>query len=470
MSAALYVRTLDGVLLRFERVSQARDWLARGRLTLSDQYMAADGRWHPILDLIDLERAVMASDPGDSELAGAVHVPPEEGARDGSEEVQRAPGWATTTDELLPIGPVDEPIDEGPAVTVATDLSGEEGPVAWALPQNTSHSGDGASDEDRHVLDGALGGGPTRKGLDSDEIATVRPSDEVPGAAADVDVPRSSWGRRVARLLGIVVLAVLAGYAAWHWGDVAKQDRPARIPDPLALAETSQVSGAGEVAARQPKAEGEGAGDSVKAGAGVVPEAPAVAPEAAPTQVPAAEPVAPEAPARRPEPAPAKAPAQVQSATERPAPVVREAPAPRERPAPAQPPAPRETPEPRAFAGMTFDQHMEQGNRLRTSDPERAMTHFSAAAALKPGQVAPVAALGDCAARLDKRDQAQRYYARALRIRDSYGPALIGMARLHKQAGDTGTALGFYRRYLEVNSRGSQAGEARAFVEAHGAP
>jgi Tfp pilus assembly protein PilF len=109
---------------------------------------------------------------------------------------------------------------------------------------------------------------------------------------------------------------------------------------------------------------------------------------------------------------------------------------------------------------------MERGNNLKNLDPRTAMTHFAAAAQAKPGQVAPVSAMGDCAANMGNLDQARRHYENALRLRDSYGPALIGMARIHKRTGDSVGALRFYRRYLEVNSRGSQADEARAFVEA----
>jgi Tfp pilus assembly protein PilF len=112
---------------------------------------------------------------------------------------------------------------------------------------------------------------------------------------------------------------------------------------------------------------------------------------------------------------------------------------------------------------------MAAGNRLKSSDPRAALAHYSVAAEAKPGMVTPVSAMGDCALAMGDTDQAQRHFARALRMRNSYGPALIGMARVHKRLGDNASAAGFYRRYLQVNIHGSQAPEAQAFLEAHGA-
>lgn len=461
MSTVLYIRTSDGVLIRFERMAQARDWLAAGRLTLNDRFLSRDGDWRPLLALVDLDGA-RVEEAGDREdLADAIRAEP----GDTEVRVQVAPTWAVTTDEFLP--PEESSFRE-PRSVVAVSVPDLAAPDGAATDEPTTRSAgeaaipvDGGTQPRPPVEEAGLGRAAFADARGADG---VRASADAEWDAASDGAARPTWGRRLVRIAGILVLAGIAGYAAWHWAGGSLESPSSEIPNPSSvspaatpvvpvpegLAGTPGVSDPDAVAdpGTDEAAQGDDAGAMASrdgaAGDAAKDDSADEGVEPASRVLPAAEPAA----APRPSPAPTAVPA-------------------RRPPTPPRPSAPPSGPS-TAAASQTYDQHMAAGNRLRDSDPRAALAHYSVAAEAKPGQVTPVSAMGDCAMAMGDTDQAQRFYARALRMRDSYGPALIGMARLHKRRGDNASAADFYRRYLQVNVHGSQASEARTFLEAQG--
>ena len=51
----LYIRTSDGVLLRFEDLSAVKAWIEAGKLTTDARFLGPDQHWHPVSELPDLE-------------------------------------------------------------------------------------------------------------------------------------------------------------------------------------------------------------------------------------------------------------------------------------------------------------------------------------------------------------------------------------------------------------------------------
>lgn len=59
MGKVIYIRTSDGVLLRFEDPAKVRAWISGGRLALTDVHLGADQAWHPLSELTDLSGALV---------------------------------------------------------------------------------------------------------------------------------------------------------------------------------------------------------------------------------------------------------------------------------------------------------------------------------------------------------------------------------------------------------------------------
>lgn len=108
---------------------------------------------------------------------------------------------------------------------------------------------------------------------------------------------------------------------------------------------------------------------------------------------------------------------------------------------------------------------MKQGNQAMARNPAEAQRLFEAALRLKPGRVEPVKRIADSLAAQGKTDEARRQYLYAVQLHDRYGPAFIGLARLYVKTGDAARARTQYQRYLDVNPDGSDAKEARDFLE-----
>ncbi len=113
----------------------------------------------------------------------------------------------------------------------------------------------------------------------------------------------------------------------------------------------------------------------------------------------------------------------------------------------------------------TYDAHMAAGNRELNRNPAVALDEFRLAAQARPGRVEPVARMGECAVRMGDLDNADRQFRAALKLGASYGPALVGMARIQKAKENVSDARYYYTRYLEVNPKGSQADEAQSYLE-----
>jgi|GEM_PF-3139808 len=117
---------------------------------------------------------------------------------------------------------------------------------------------------------------------------------------------------------------------------------------------------------------------------------------------------------------------------------------------------------------MTYDKHMGEGYRYLKINPKRALAHFQMASRLNPSAVEPVAKMGDCALVMGDIDVAMDYYQKALKMSEGYGPAMIGIARGFARKGNKEQARLWYKKYLDTNPRGSQAEEARQFLAGQG--
>jgi len=114
-------------------------------------------------------------------------------------------------------------------------------------------------------------------------------------------------------------------------------------------------------------------------------------------------------------------------------------------------------------AAGSYESHMALASKLGAAEPDKAKTHLQFAARMRPGSPEPWTRMGDLEFRRGNLDAASTHYGTALSKTD-YGPALIGMARVSAREGNAASARGYYRRYLDVNSMGSQAEEARKYL------
>lgn len=62
----------------------------------------------------------------------------------------------------------------------------------------------------------------------------------------------------------------------------------------------------------------------------------------------------------------------------------------------------------------------------------------------------PLSNAGTCLLRAGQREKAEQYFSKALQVNDKFGPALLRMAELRQQNGDSLSARGFYQRYLAL--------------------
>ncbi len=144
-------------------------------------------------------------------------------------------------------------------------------------------------------------------------------------------------------------------------------------------------------------------------------------------------------------------------------PVVKKA----EQPAPA--PVVKKAPQPAPYvdtpvAAGDFNGHMKAGDKALSRDPEVALAHYSLAHQLKPGNPLPLHKMGEACFKLRRYEEAKTHYQRALGLVSSYGPAMIGLARVAKARGIADEARRYYQMYLDVNPSGTQAKEARQYL------
>lgn len=419
MANILYVRTADGVLLRFEDVDAVRAWLSAGKIDLDARFLGPDQRWRPLAEMpgIVTDRQAPASAPQaevrSHEMRGSPAAP--------------EPAWA----------PEAQPRGNRGVQLARLDEPDRRSPPAPG-PDRMPSAGQAARDGDRGRASGlpADDEGPWPAGVDDGEPAGIR-----------------AWTVVAAAGLAIAVVAALVFLLRSHDGGA-----PAEVAAPSSVPRAAAVAPRGATSAAPAAAQAPAAVDAPAA-----PSAPAA------TQPSAAVPVAPREPeppvaVARPTEAPA-APEPAPEPRERPEPVAEAATAGLARPAgsrpAAAPPVTEGQPSPReddSYAG-----HMSLGNRLLDSNPEKALTHFSFAASLAPGRAEPLAKMADAEARLGDLTRAAVHYQAALKIHP-YGPAMIGLARVHDRMGNRDSARHWYEKYLEINKSGTQAAEARAYL------
>lgn len=112
-----------------------------------------------------------------------------------------------------------------------------------------------------------------------------------------------------------------------------------------------------------------------------------------------------------------------------------------------------------------YEEHMQRGAEILNNDAAKALVHFQYAASKRPNRVEPVERMGYCSLKKGNLDAAAGHYRNALKIMNTHGPSIIGLARIYKIKGNVSDARYFYTRYLEVNPTGSQAKEAREYLE-----
>jgi len=417
MGNPIFIRTAEGVLLRFEDAAVARRWLEAGRIQWSDRFLGTDQAWHPLSDLLDFSQA-----GGPSSATPPVSVAaPDTPAGDAAvpDDPRRTAEWASPLPEVRPATSAGlSPIPEPPA--------SREVPT----PEITPVAGPSVAPSVEGPTRSEPGGKPT--------TAIEEPEEE--WWASDPRGARTFPARRAMIVAGIAVLVIL-GVLGVRWL-------------------------------------GRGGSDASPEGASAVQDASVPADDGtSPARTPAP---AAEADPGRDEAAGAQGRERVPAGEEAPSttdlPVIREETGGRPWPLRGVRETGRESPGgdagvtgkaavPSQEDADTYDAHMEAGNRLMPGRPDAAMAHFRRAAQLRPSRVEPISRMGDLA--LDQQDlaNAERYYREAMRLNAQYGPTILGMARLKQKRGDREDARYWYTRYLERFPQGSGAAEARAFLE-----
>ncbi|HOU54786.1 MAG TPA: tetratricopeptide repeat protein [Myxococcota bacterium] len=427
MGNPIFIRTSEGVLLRFEDASVARRWIESGRIQWSDRFLGTDQAWHPLTDLLDFSQAGRAG-PATPPSFPAGGVPDRGAARVPAEAPPEGPEDLRRTGEWVP--PV---LDPGPRA-----------PEPVAAPTERISTAPLPSREDQAVQTASIpdsgpafpGDGPTR----SQGETAPAPAEAVEGEwwASDPGGSRSLPLQRV--LLVVIPVLVTAGALALWWAGRLGREEGVASPD---RPDAVLVGGAGDPGATDPVLAGGPAAEGPDAPVGgqdrgIPPaEDPGVSSgDAAPPGGEATREVAPEVapgtrPASRSEPREGR---QVD-------------------------PSPPEEPD-------TYDAHMEAGNRLMTTRPDAAMAHFRRAAQLRPTRVEPLSRMGDLAMQQQDLEGAERHYREALRRNADYGPTMLGIARLRHRKGNREDARYWFTRYLERFPQGGGAAEARAYLEA----
>jgi hypothetical protein len=387
MGKVIYIRTGDGVLLRFEDPKRVRAWLSNGRLTPDDVYLGPDQAWHPLADLEDLAGAlVQAPVPGPA-ASGApsapqapvvqapvappppvvVAPPARPAAGDGPTEretrrlpvVEEAPAAAPVAPPVAaPVAPpvaAPEPLATTPFVAireapveVEVEVEAAAAPQSVAMPvpepQAPAPEPEAAAPQAAvpAPAEPVRPAEPLYRARDrSVPVAPAAPADEPMGFPSETDPfgragdgelwasdPVGAAARRKAVIRRAVPFALLVALALGSVIALVIQANDSALPDLRAPeAPTAAVPAAPQAPAVEPAA----------ASVPVPPPAAAV-PAAAPVTVP--EP----APVPVPEPAPVAAPVPVPVS----APVVVPVPVPVPDPAPVAAPAPAPAPPPKA--------------------------------------------------------------------------------------------------------------------------
>ncbi len=516
MPEVVYIKTPDGVIIRFAERAALEKWLVAGRIPVGADagkggvpdalWLDSDNTWKPLPDLLQKLGIRLPTDssalpepfPGvDDEFfrksfgpgadGGQTSAPapaplpepaPESAPAPAAVPAATSPRPAETEPRRSTTAPMaafdvrrDEPASRGAvvddvAIQVTERLPGDAIPADSVESPAAQSAGALPADEGDEVEVVPAGIMFETSPASVSQVISVRRKKAGPVAPresahrpGDDDVPRTrrpGTARKILIVVGVLVLvAVAAVLTEPYW----YPDQAGKTP-----------------AVTEP---------------GTVPPTPPTAP--APVTVPEPAPVPAIPPAPAPEPAPAPAPAAVQPSQVQPAPAAVPAPvevavpvaktapvskaAPVANTAPVVKPAPVSKTEPvtkpvadepyvdEPVAPNNFEGHMKAGDKALSRDPEVALAHYEMAHQLKPGSPVPLQKMGEASYRLKRYEAARGSYEGAIAINPSYGPALIGLARVAKARGNTDEAKRNYQSYLDVNPNGTQAAEARQYLE-----
>lgn len=120
-----------------------------------------------------------------------------------------------------------------------------------------------------------------------------------------------------------------------------------------------------------------------------------------------------------------------------------------------------------AFAGRSYDQLVEEGERQRArGQNERARSAFMAALGLRGDGCEAVTGLGFVEMRSGETGAAVLLFRRAIGLNSRFSDAYIGLGQAYERQGNAEQALRAYRQYMEINPGGSHAREAQARIAA----
>lgn len=443
MAKTVYIRTHDGVLVRFDDPAVLKSWLEAGKITFADLYRNEDLKWVPVSGLFEIK----------SEALGTEDKQTESEEQDAP-VVQKPPLPVQTPTVPMVMKPLEEPEPEPEQqVQVPTDDRPRlEVEVVQAPPEPEEEPAKAAFHE--YVSPKVDDPGPKRVASEAEgqrvwAVDDDVESDELELWGSEADAMWLAEQRRTRRRLLIgaltcVAIAVL-GALGWYWLTEQKN-----VAAPPATEKTTLPA----VSRKTPPPLPPVPKPEVEARPVVVEDAVSASDakeQARETPVPETL-VIPSVEVKKP--AEREPPAAVESLQ----PPVKKV-------KPAAAPASREEPvDPVSASSDDCDKHMSQGNRLIRKSPKKAYTHFQFAARVCPGLAEPRAKMGDCEFRSGKMKQAAVHFQAALKVGPNYGPAIIGLARTHSRLGNDTDARYHYMRYLKVNPYGSQAQEAKDYL------
>lgn len=481
MSRVIYIKTSDGVILRFDDPSSLKEWLASGKVSLRDQFLDSQQRWRPVGDLLNLEGAVFFA-PTQGQHTPTPQQPPSRPitkdvfpSRAHQKVISRS---FTRTDEML-FGKKNHPqtqayvLDEG----IPTRPPSEQEVFSPKVPEEHRKSEIVESNQFRINE-------PRPTPIPSEKQETIKESIEpdIWGSDPDATMVDRRGGKWVVKLviilavLGLCALAVIGIKEKWFIGMGAKEKKAEFSEDVLVYNENNQ---------RQDDIVAHYIGSDKDAKNGTIYvtkphmshiETDAMSIGEKDEWVKEVSLLSGTEDGLKGVPYHPKGDSEMASPKKDASgviPTTKETLLGMKQKEGAQP-YQQETSitvsdRTAILVGKgSYDGHMETGTRLLSTDPDKACSHFQAARQARPDKFEPLAKLGDCEFRRGNFTQAAVYYQSAIKMHPSYGPALIGLARTHVKLGNKTDAIHYYRQYLDVNKTGSQADEARRYLESIG--
>ena len=521
MADILYVKTSDGVILRFGDSSSLAAWVSSGRISVTGRTMWLDANqeWRPVEVL--LERLGIPIPSKDEDVSAASSAFP--GINDeyfnkafgpaASQPESHDKSWGTARKPVITgrygaVGEIEE--EGGHTIVITAEMAAFDGPADSSHNQieDTRISSDtdpvvsvdeqvedfrGTVEIDESEADAGLEIDVPEDNVipDSEPVTPIGPprmkSDRPVrqlDAAADAQMYRAAGGggRGPAVWMAILVVVIAAVIGFFVWDRIQESSSYNRVPRGIVKTDTSLTPAASRADSVQKKTVNKDigkpapevdssaetvepatadAGDSAEIDEKMVPDQKLVDSE----PVEKAEPVP--APAVKPAPALKPVPAVARKSRPEPLQKVKKISAPESEPKSAPKKKAKRVREPsvaKTVSSRDYRGHIKAGNRALATDPEQAQVHYEVANSLKPGNCMILTKLGDASRAMRRLDSATDYYEQALRSNSNYNPAVIGLARIFKTRGQTDKAQKYYKMYLEINGSASGASEARQFL------